>query len=539
IGTFQGKALEHNQVIEAAPDEKDARTIVSIGYPYQDAVIVDPDAFTRCADQHVGEIWVTSPSVTKGYWRRPEETNYTFNAHLATGEGPFLRTGDLGFIKDGELFITGRLKDLIIIRGSNHYPQDIELTVEKSHPALRANSGAVFSVDIGGEERLVVVREVERPYLNSDLATVASSIRQAVADQHELQTYAVQLIKTSSLPKTSSGKVQRRASREGFLDGTLAAVYSWELNLDETSETAKEDTLSDQRIFEEHVQPEPTAPPTKTAAEIQSWLVSQLSELLKVRTRDIDVREPFAHYGMDSAQAIGLSADLEDWLGRELPPTLVYDYPNIELLSRHLAGATPDAVSREHTESKSDAIAIIGLGCRFPGTDGPEEFWQFLRNGEDGISEVPAKRWDLQAFYDPNQDTPGKMNTRWGGFLAQVDQFDPYFFGISPREASRMDPQQRLLLEVAWESLENAGIAVDKLSGSQTGVFVGISSNDYSHLQYSDPRYIDAYAGTGNAHSIAANRLSYVLDLRGPSMAVDTACSSSLLAVHLACQSIR
>jgi len=539
IGTFQGKALEHNQVIEAAPDEKDARTIVSIGYPYQDAVIVDPDAFTRCADQHVGEIWVTSPSVTKGYWRRPEETNYTFNAHLATGEGPFLRTGDLGFIKDGELFITGRLKDLIIIRGSNHYPQDIELTVEKSHPALRANSGAVFSVDIGGEERLVVVQEVERQYLNSDLATVASSIRQAVADQHELQTYAVQLIKTSSLPKTSSGKVQRRASREGFLDGTLDAVYSWELNLDETSETAKEDTLSDQRIFEEHVQPEPTAPPTKTAAEIQSWLVSQLSELLKVRTRDIDVREPFAHYGMDSAQAIGLSADLEDWLGRELPPTLVYDYPNIELLSRHLAGATPDAVSREHTESKSDAIAIIGLGCRFPGTDGPEEFWQFLRNGEDGISEVPAKRWDLQAFYDPNQDTPGKMNTRWGGFLAQVDQFDPYFFGISPREASRMDPQQRLLLEVAWEALEHAGLAPDKLSGSQTGVFVGISSNDYSHLQYSDPRYIDAYAGTGNAHSIAANRLSYVLDLRGPSMAVDTACSSSLLAVHLACQSIR
>ena len=186
-----------------------------------------------------------------------------------------------------------------------------------------------------------------------------------------------------------------------------------------------------------------------------------------------------------------------------------------------------------------EAIAIIGLGCRFPGAKGPEAFWQLLHEKVDAITEVPPDRWDIDAYYDVDAVAPGKMNTRWGGFLEQVDLFDPLFFGISPREAVKMDPQQRLLLEVSWEALENAGQAPDKLVGSQTGVFIGIGSTDYSQLLLSDPALIDAYAGTGNVHSIAANRLSYVFDLRGPSLALDTACSASLVAVHLACQSLR
>ncbi|MFZ0546860.1 MAG: condensation domain-containing protein, partial [Candidatus Promineifilaceae bacterium] len=158
--------------------------------------------------------------------------------------------------------------------------------------------------------------------------------------------------------------------------------------------------------------------------------------------------------------------------------------------------------------------------------------------GIDSISEVPADRWNTADFYDEHGKR-GKMSTRWGGFLSNIDRFDPKFFGISPREASRMDPQQRLLLEVSWEALENAGINPDTLAGSRTGVFVGISSYDYSHLQFSSAELVDAYAGTGNAHSVAANRLSYVLDLQGPSMAIDTACSSSLVAAHQAIRSLR
>jgi acyl transferase domain-containing protein len=197
-----------------------------------------------------------------------------------------------------------------------------------------------------------------------------------------------------------------------------------------------------------------------------------------------------------------------------------------------------DALER----SRSEPIAIIGMGCRFPcGAKDPAGYWRLLRDGVSAITEVPADRWDLGRYYDPNPETPGKMYTRWGAFLDRVDQFDPQFFGIAPREAVSMDPQQRLLLEVSWEALENAGQVVDDLAGSQTGVFMGICTNEYGQLQMTsgDPARIDAYSGTGGAASVAAGRISYVLGLQGPNLAVDTACSSSLVTVHLACQSLR
>ncbi|TBR56976.1 hypothetical protein B4U84_26450 [Westiellopsis prolifica IICB1] len=186
-----------------------------------------------------------------------------------------------------------------------------------------------------------------------------------------------------------------------------------------------------------------------------------------------------------------------------------------------------------------EPIAIIGIGCRFPGAINPESFWNLLEEGWDMIAEVPPERWNVDAFYDPNPNKPAKMSTRWGSFLEKVDQFEPSFFGISPRETEHLDPQQRLLLEVAWEALENAGLMSNQLAGSQTGVFIGISNSDYDRLIYQDCTHLNAYSGTGISHSIAANRLSYVLDLRGPSMAVDTACSASLVTVHLACQSLQ
>ncbi|NEO43440.1 MAG: acyltransferase domain-containing protein [Moorea sp. SIO4A3] len=186
-----------------------------------------------------------------------------------------------------------------------------------------------------------------------------------------------------------------------------------------------------------------------------------------------------------------------------------------------------------------EPIAIIGIGCRFPGAKNPDSFWQLLRNGVDAITEVPSDRWDVDAFYNPTPATTAKTSTRWGGFLESVDQFEPSFFGISSREAQWVDPQQRLILEVAWEALENAGLVAANLAGSKTGVFIGISHSDYDRLIYKNLSYISAHHGTGTYHCIAANRLSYVLDLRGPSMAIDTACSSSLMAVHLACQSLR
>jgi hybrid polyketide synthase/nonribosomal peptide synthetase FtdB len=186
-----------------------------------------------------------------------------------------------------------------------------------------------------------------------------------------------------------------------------------------------------------------------------------------------------------------------------------------------------------------EPIAVIGLGCRFPGAPDPGAYWRLLRDGVDAIHEVPPDRWDIDAYYDPQPTTPGKMSTRWGGFLPAVDLFDRTFFRLSAREAAAMDPQQRLLLEVAWEALEDGGQAIDRLAGTSVGVFVGISSVDYGLLHVRAAASGDPYVSTGSALSIAANRLSYLLDFRGPSLAIDTACSSSLVALHLACNSLR
>ena len=216
-------------------------------------------------------------------------------------------------------------------------------------------------------------------------------------------------------------------------------------------------------------------------------------------------------------------------------------------LSQRLADLSPAKrrLLEQRLASQADRpepIALVGMACRFAGAADLDAYWRLIVAGVDATSEIPPDRWDADAFYDADHETPGRMTSRWGGFVGSVDQFDPQFFGIAPREASRMDPQQRLLLEVSWEALEHAGLAAERVAGTATGVFVGIGGSDYAKIpmQFENfLEYIDAHVGTGNALSIAANRISYILDLHGPSLAVDTACSSSLLAVHLAVNSLR
>ncbi|MCU0532510.1 MAG: fatty acyl-AMP ligase [Hydrococcus sp. Prado102] len=227
-------ALEQNQVVASIAKQENVRKIVGCGRTWLEhkIAIVEPESLTRCSGGQVGEIWVAGASVAGGYWQKSEQTEQTFNAYLAdTKEGPYLRTGDLGFVQHGELFVTGRLKDVIIIRGRNHYPQDIEQTVEKSHPALRSGCGAAFSVEDKGQERLVVVQEVERSFLRKlNVNDVIGSIRQAVTQEHDLEVYAVLLLKPGSIPKTSSGKLRRYACRAGFLAGSLDVVEDWSKN---------------------------------------------------------------------------------------------------------------------------------------------------------------------------------------------------------------------------------------------------------------------------------------------------------------------
>lgn len=518
--------FERHHVVTVPPDSKNCQTWVSCGEVALDTkiVIAHPERLTRCAPDEVGEIWIAGSCVTQGYWNRPQATKEIFQAYLAdTGEGTFLRTGDLGFLMDGQLCVTGRVKDLIIIGGKNHYPQDIERTVEACHPALRPNCGAAFSVTIGSEERLVVVQEVERSHLRKlNVTEVINAIRQVIAEQHELQVYAIALLRTASIPKTSSGKIQHRTCHSGFLANSLDVVASWQENSAPQSQTNKKPA------------PQPSHQKQLQAAqEIEKWLIAKIAERLGSTTEEIDIQQPLGKYGLSSLSAVGISGELQEWLGRSLSPTLLYDYSTIESLALHLSGVdtTGNQPKTNRLLKNQEAIAIIGMGCRLPGANNLDEFWQLLQNKVDAIAQIPPSRWQTKSS---DSTIPA-----WGGFIADVDQFDPQFFSISPREAQSMDPQQRVLLEVAWEALENAGQAPDKLAGSATGVFVGISNYDYGRLQFQQSSVTNAYAGTGSALSIAANRLSYLLDLRGPSWAVDTACSSSLVAVHQACLSLQ
>jgi amino acid adenylation domain-containing protein/non-ribosomal peptide synthase protein (TIGR01720 family) len=290
-------------VVKSVALDSKSKLMVGCGgeLPGERVIIVDPASWTEIKAGAVGEIWVSGPSVSKGYWNRPEESRQIFDAFLSdTGEGPFLRTEDLGFIEDRELYITGRIKDLIIIRGLNHYPQDIEWTVERCHAALRPGCSAAFTLEAGGEERLVIVQEVNTR-AKVDLDHVIETIREAIASQHELQVYAVALIKPGQISKTSSGKIQRRASRQKFLEGTLEPLVEWRAPASEEVDAAE------------------LVPSTLSAEAINLWLVSQVAVKLGISSSDVHMDQPLARYGLDSLIAIELAHSIEMGLGVALP----------------------------------------------------------------------------------------------------------------------------------------------------------------------------------------------------------------------------
>ncbi|WP_328607484.1 type I polyketide synthase [Amycolatopsis sp. NBC_00345] len=284
--------------------------------------------------------------------------------------------------------------------------------------------------------------------------------------------------------------------------------------------------------------------PPLDPATLRRWLLDAVAEHTGADPARIEPGRPLGDYGLSSRQAVGIAADLEELLGTRLPATLLWESPTIDHLARSLttgdtteSGSTPASVPASVSTAvsasgpgtdrrRTDPIAVVGLGCRWPGADGLDEYWDLLRTGRDAVRTAPPGRW--------NADAAPVL----GGFLDDVAGFDAEHFGITPREASTMDPQQRMLLEVAWAALEHAGIAPASLRGSRTGVFTGVATHDYGQLTMALGG-VDLWTATGAAGSISANRLSYVYDLRGPSMAIDTACSSSLVAVHHAVRALR
>ena len=346
ILSIDEKVLEQNRVFEARIVGKGAGTLVGCGHTWleQEVIIVNPDTKTLCPPDSVGEVWLAGLSNAKGYWRKDEETRCTFQAYLEdTGKGPYLRTGDLGFVKGTELYITGRLKDLIIIRGCNHYPHDIELTVEECHEALRAGCGAAFSIDADGEECLVIVQEVERQYRNKNLDDVIDTIRQAVFKAHEIQVHAIVLVMPGSIAKTSSGKIQRRASRSAYLAGGLEIVLEWK----ETD--AADETDAFYRTY--------------NGGSILHKLIYAISACIGIESSKIDIEKPVIYYGMDSLKAVELAHKIENMLNISIHMSDFFDESSI----CELAGILQERLSKtdvtaENAFQESEAEQPLSRG---------------------------------------------------------------------------------------------------------------------------------------------------------------------------------
>jgi acyl-CoA synthetase (AMP-forming)/AMP-acid ligase II/acyl carrier protein len=370
---------EHRVAPECGEPAAMVQRLVGCGPPVPGhcIVIVNPDTSRECADSEVGEILIQGPSVTGGYWNREEETESVFGATVEGRDGRFLRTGDLGFFRDGQLYVTGRVKDVIIIRGRNHYPQDIEQSAEEAHPAVLA--GAAFALDDAGGERLVVVHQLDRQYRGSDYHQIEQAIRRSIVEQHELDPYAIVLIRQTSLPITSSGKVQRNLCREQYLADELRVVHCWtnpaigrehkapskgrvqvqihdegvavRSDADAPVAASSSDALATVSVPESSSNgalfgvrpPRPGASVVeldRAAERIEAWMLEWLIARLGIEVADISRDRPFAELGVDSLTAVELSHELEEQFGVPLPPIVAWNYPTPAALSRYLAEQT-------------------------------------------------------------------------------------------------------------------------------------------------------------------------------------------------------
>ena len=395
-------------------------------FTVQDGITIDirdPASAAALPLGEEGEIWISGPSVSPGYFNAPDSVTQG-------GTPAGLATGDLGYLRAGNLYITGRIKDIVIIRGQNHSAEDLEFAAPIGVDGLAGHHRTACVSDVGQEpEQLIVFQEVERHTAQATLDRMAAAMRANLVQGFGLVADRIVFLPAGLLPRTPNNKIARQDCRRRYLDGDLRVVH--------------------------------------------------------------------------------------------------------EVLAQPVAPAT--------TCVEPDPVVVVAMACRFPGAPDLAAFWENLSNGVDAITEVPPDRWANDLFYDKNPAVPGKVNTKCAGFVDDIALFDADLFAISPYEAAEIDPQQRMLLEVSWRLIENAGWKKRDLAQSATGVFVGISTNDYLYSKIKltpGMSSFNAYSGLGNANSIAANRLSYFYDLRGPSMAIDTACSSSLTAFHLGAQAI-
>lgn len=532
------KAAYSYDAIESSADESGTVEIVSTGPAgaQHQVIIVEPTSLQRLPDDAVGEVWVRGPSVARGYWNQPEESERTFSAKVAGGREAYLRTGDLGFIHDEEIYIAGRIKEMMIFDGRNIYPQDVEATVERIDPAFRINGSAVFSVQRNNRTQLVIIQElVSRREVQVE--ALIPKLQAELGEQYGLfDLHAVVLIKAGGLPRTSSGKIQRVRCRELYLAEQLKPKWQWQR--DSSYEMTRD---------------EKTAMFAVPQTEMEHKLAVVWKELLNIE--EVSVTDNFFDLGGSSI----LIAKLHERIAREfdskLSPLELFQSPTIRTLagflsktavvSNALADNIAHRISKRANNENIDAreknsVAIIGMSGRFPGARDLAEFWAKLAAGKEGIT-----RYSKEELLASGADSALCRDSNYVGaaaLLDDCDQFDAEFFGYMPREAEVTDPQHRIFLECSWQALEHAGYDPANYAGS-IGVFAGASLSTYlMNNLTSNPSLMDAVGElaciVGNDKDYLATRTSYKLNLRGPSLSVQTACSTSLVAVHIACKSL-
>lgn len=580
--------------------------LLNYEYCYSSVRIVNPDTNEEVPPGVVGEVWISGPSTTAGYFSLPQKTKDVYNWKIfdkSTYSDPiYCRTGDSGFMHDGELFIAGRFKDMIIIRGRNYYPQDIEEAAEHVQQIRPGCSVAMCLTVIRNgeaEETLGICAEI-RPDKESEGLTgffsklfvgnedktsslyesIAKDISKEVAKQIGIPVQRIWLVSPRTVPKTSSGKVRRSLTRDKLLSRIWTDVLydsGTSLRHDAGGQKSSQQTScygeDDFRSFgddSEHKSPpvesfdiqlshhisrtaatghQTTARPICHAANVERVRQAVLNAAKAVlESEEIpEFDAPLYELGIDSIGAVEFSEVVSNELNLEIEPTLMFNYPTlndiISFLAQELDGKDGVQLVFSSSESESDeSLAILSTSVNLPGAARSlASFWSLLCDKTNCVSEVPRSRWDPDDYFDADPDAEGKMYIKDGGFIEDAEMFDAAFFRISPSEARSMDPQQRLLLEGSYEALCASGYRKESLHRSNIGVFIGCCSNDWVYVSQTHNHQLQAssYSATSQAPSILSNRISYSLGMTGPSLTVDTACSSSLVAVHIAARELR
>ncbi len=505
-------------------DEDNGIQFVELGAaPQSVEIAITDDSGKKLDDLEIGHIKVRGRNVSHGYYRDEKATNGTF------GSDGWLSTGDLGFISDNNLVMVGRAKEIVTVNGVNYTCSDIEQTICEYYDKDGMNKYVAcngFNNSTKREQAIIFV------YYKKKLDKFGEIVRSIKNILYEKIGLTIdEVIPLEEVPKTTSGKVRRTELAGRYNSGELNSV------LQEVHKMLQQENSNHNSVKG-----------SITREKLLSYVRDVIEEILETKITDYDAA--FTDFGMVSINIPQFIERIEKDMNMGLSVSAVFNYPNVNKLVDYIydtlqkkelneTGASDKALTGGKAHK---GVAAVGMSCRFPGgANDPDSFWEVLINGRSGICEIPDNRWDSEKYYDADVGAPGKMYTKLGGFLnIPVDRFDAPFFNISPKEAVALDPQQRMLLELTWEAFENAGLDIGRFFGTNTGVYVGISGEEYSmaHRNSGDTGRIDAYSLTGTTSSTCCGRISYTFGFEGPCLSVDTACSSSLTALHIACKAL-